>query len=476
MDVRVKKKVDIEHFDNFNKRDGEASCIEFYNYFPRRGLYNSLGIDNAKFPVALDENMDMEIDISSGNFDELKGVAYIKQYFPNSKSYEHRLLLYGNDKKVYLNQLFSYDFKLHYIFDITLDSPPVTLAYKKNDQDVVLLTSTNKMYIWKVNYSPYAITNVPIITSMCMNEGVLYCTIREPSFKIWYTEDLDAERLGTPNRKSGYITLADELGESRKILTFNEEVYVFRDYGISKITKSKNELLVSQIYLSNTKLFSNTVSICGNAILFVTADGLYTFNGVKVSKLSVNLNIELIDTDNSSCASSLGEKYYLAIRAKFDDEKIMCEEGEYKNNALLILDTIDYSYQIIRGVDIGGLLPIKTDICEKMLLTFNSVHTDKLGEICSSSTCFNTVLPKYWVSGDLCDCANTKLFTKLIIKCEQGIKFNLLHSGKSTSFTTYQSGNNEFSFRICSKDMRIEIESNNLSANVEKVTLEYYEY
>ena len=41
------------------------------------------------------------------------------------------------------------------------------------------------MKLWRTNYNPMTIENVPVITDMCINEGVLYCTLKEPAYKIY---------------------------------------------------------------------------------------------------------------------------------------------------------------------------------------------------------------------------------------------------------------------------------------------------
>ena len=86
------------------------------------------------------------------------------------------------------------------------------------------------------------------------------------------------------------------------------------------------------------------------------------------------------------------------------------------------------------------------------------------------------VLPKFWSCESVVDSTNTKLFTKLSVEAEIGVKFSLLHDGKTTSFTTYKTGVNDFMFKICCKDLKLEISSISESSVVKKVSLDYYEY
>ncbi len=474
--MKEKKRIEIDDFNNFNSLD-KIYTEKFYNFLPTNKLHSSQGIATAKFPKMYTDLTEEELGIDDLDINSVCGVSYFKMYFPDSQNTQHRILIYGDDNKVYINQLFSGSPMLLWLFNLQFNSPPVSLSYKTDDTDSVILTSSDKMVVWHTNYSPYEIEDVPIITSMCMNDEVLFCTIKNPAFKIWYATNLDAENVGQVSAESGYISLEDDLGYSRKILTFNEDIYVFRDYGISKINYIKNDITVSQIYLSNTQIYTDTVSICGNVIMFMTKDGIYSFNGVKVTKTDVDIRSLLPNTNEHTAASSLGQKYYLALRLNFNDNKsILCETVDYVNNALVIIDVTDYSYEIIRGVDIKSLLPVKTELFEKMLVTFNTMNTSKLGQIVDTSSCFDASLPKYWESSDLTNNFNTKLFTKLSIQASENVKFNFIYDDKSISFTTYKDGLNEFCFKILCKEIKLEISSNETQASVDKVVIDYYEY
>ena len=143
---------------------------------------------------------------------------------------------------------------------------------------------------------------------------------------------------------------------------------------------------------------------------------------------------------------------------------------------MIIYDLYENTFEILRGIDIKSLLPIKTEEFEKMLVIFNSQHTNVIGEIIEKSVAIQDNLPKCWVSEELLDGVNTKLFTKLSVVADEGIKFKLIYDNKETSFTTYKSGLNEFVFKISCNRIKLEISSNNETANVQKVYLDYYEY
>ena len=214
----------------------------------------------------------------------------------------------------------------------------------------------------------------------------------------------------------------------------------------------------------------------GNNVLFMTKDGLYSFNGINVKKTSVELLSEL-DIDNSGAiANSLGEKYYLALKINFNDNQDVLGESGCVNNVLMIIDTCDFTYELIRGVDIKSMLPVKTDVFEKMLFIFNTGPIDKIGQLESKSKLIDQNLPKFWSSENLVESINTKLLTKLKINADANIKISLIYDGKEAVFNTYKKGVNEFTFKLCCKDVKVEFSSNEEEANIYNFCLEYYEY
>ncbi len=476
---RKTKKIIINRFNNFDNKVNETEVKSFYNLYPKKRLENSSGVDKAVFPITSDGSGELfELDFSTLSGCNVKGVSYFKQFFPLSGNTWHRLLVYGEDQKLYIHQLLDGDNCLYWLYSLTFGSTPLALSFKKDDLDTIVLASNDKMVVWETDYIPYTIEDVPIITSMCYGDDkVLYCTIVEPAYKIWYAYDISYESIGNISATSNYLSLEDELGYARKILNFDENIYVFRDYGITKINHIGNKFTTYPVYSASTKIYANTISVCGNTILFMTREGLYAFNGIKVSKCDIELSKMLTNLGGNEVASSLGDKYYLALRLDFnDDNQILCETGDYKNNAILIVDISDFSYQIIRGVDVGCMYALKIDAFEKMLLTFNSGETTRIGEIVDYSNCFDNHLPKYWGSGLLTDGLNKKIFTKISLIAEKDVKINFIYDNNSLSFTTYQDGYNEFCFKVIGNSANIEISSESESSIVDEVNIDYYEY
>lgn len=470
--MKQKKRLEITRFNNITNSD-EIKLDKFYNFLPTDKLKNSLGINVAYFPNNHTGNTNYTLSLPEGTT-SFEGISLYRQHFTGIDDV-YRLLVYTDNKKIYLNQMMNNSNKLHWLYQMEFESVPKTLAYKKQDNDAIIITDGKTMKIWETNYSPYTVENTPIITDMCMNESVLYCCLKEPAFKVWYATDLNPEKVGDVGRYSGYVELTDNLGDAKRVFTFDENVYVIREFGISKIHRIQKSFTVTEVYSSNTRILEKTACVCGNLLLFMTKEGLYYFNGNSVEKYDMNFN-DMLENNNSMCAKSLGNKYYLACRLNYGDNKQMfCETSSYVNNSLVVVNVDDNVYEIVRGVDIKQLEPIKTDTFEKMIILFNGENSNIIGEIVENSMQFNEIMPNFWLSKQIFSSYETKRFTKLVVNADANIDFKLIYDDHSITFTTYNSGLNEFTFKIFGKELKIEISSKKANVEVKKAYLEYYD-
>ncbi|MBE7076968.1 MAG: hypothetical protein E7374_03675 [Clostridiales bacterium] len=469
--MRTKKSVKITRFDENFKTS--------YNFKVGRNLSVDFGIHTAEFPNDDDDPTEYPLNVEELGLSSIDMISVFKQYYAEQGTTLYRFLLYGSDKKMYVNEMFDQDFNLYDLYDLTFEDKPIVLTYKNGDTDAIIMSSKNDMKIWKSGYSPYTIPDVPIVTSMCMNDGVLFCTIQNPIYKIWYATDLNFENIGQINENSGYISLNDDLGHPRKVLSFDDSVYVFRDYGISKITFIKGQISVTPVYTSNTKLFSNTVTSCGNIILFMTKDGIFSFNGVKVSQVKTNLPYDFSTLNAGAVASSLGDKYYLALKIDFLDGRRIGSEfcDNYVNNAIIILDLSDLSYQLIRGYDIKEFCPFKTELKECMLTLFNTQRETEIGEITKlGDNHFDSRVPRTWETYDLVDRSTNKEFVQLVYTGTKGVYININYDGETKQVFVSHDGTSKFNFKIRARTVDVQLFSDRVDSEIEELSLDYYEY
>ena len=472
----------INNFSKLNQgkdSEGEVYTSTIYNMDNRKlKLAGNLGLKTLTMPKYSDLSLgEFELAYDNLGLSSFDKVMYFKQYFSTSGDTTHRLLIHGNDNKIYLNEMFCGVKSFSWAFDLSFTKPPEVLAYKKNGLDAIIMSGGGKSVVWATNQSPREIEGVPDITSMCIYNEVLYCTIVGENFKIWYTTNLDPESIGTESSSTKFIMLGDERGACRKVITFKENIYVFRDYGISKLNVyAKSEPTYSQIYLSDSIIYSNTVTVCGDMVLFMTRDGLYRFNGVNVTKISAFDNLISSKVNNNAVATVLQNKYYLALRVDFNDgRQILCEnENNYKNNALIVLDLEDYSFQIMRGVDIRNLLALKADVVEKVVAVFNSKDKNKIAEITNDGKYFGATLPKFYSSNYIMQNDLSKVTIRNVdVDASENTEVKIVTDLGSKTFTTYKNGINKFQTILPCCKFKIEISSSQNLPYINLIKLKY---
>ncbi len=485
MNVKVKndtKKIVLTDFSNVNLSSKNTSTAltgaKIYNFNNLDGiLQKGLGVKELTVHMANDVNSEtFELDYKSVGLQTVNKVMHFKQYFASSGNTTHRLLIHGSDNKLYIYQMYSGLNMLNWTYQLSFETIPVVLEYKKDGLDSILISANDKLIVWSTGRTPYELENVPTITSMCVFNDVLYCTIAGESDKIWYTKSLDPTLVGTESDVTKYLLLNDERGACRRAVTFKENVYIFRDYGISRLCDYKDTPSYNQIYLSDTKIYENTISVCGDYIVFMTRDGVYKFNGASVSKVGVLPEFMISAINEYAVSANLQDKYYLALKVNFNDNQIVgCEsDGNYKNNALIKLDLQNNSVQILRGVDIKDMLALKAGFEEKIIATFNSVNQDKIGEITNDGYCFGVVLPKYYGSNYIIqDDMEPVTLRNIVIDASADIELTIITESEEYKFNTYCDGINKFQTIINCKKFKIELKSNSAEPYINAVQIEY---
>ncbi len=441
-----------------------------YNFIMGKTLQSSYGIREFEIPYSTKDHI-----TTPGNVSHIMDLTCFKQYYETTGSDLYRILLYGDDNKLYTHQMFGSTYVFYYLYSLTFESAPIILPFRYDDVDAIIMADTEKVMVWKPNVTPYTLSDAPVISSMCINDEVLFCTVAFPSYKIWYNKSLNLENLGEESSDSGYISLDDDLGRAVKVVTYNEYVYVFRDYGITKISVYKDEMSMNEVYRTSTMIYGDSVSSCGNLIVFATADGIYYFNGSSVYKCDIDIDKLISSLDNCS-ATSLGENYYIALKMDFgDDNAVLYEQNDYTNNAILIVNMNDFSYQIIRGIDVLKLKPLITKTLEAVLVTFNQGEILKIGEMFEESSYFDTPMPKHWEKKDIFENSTNKLITKLSVIASANTTFCLTLDDKEFSFTTLKDGLNEFCLKQQCRIANLTIDSEQTECNVKRVEIEYYD-
>lgn len=282
---------------------------------------------------------------------------------------------------------------------------PNAINYRLNSKDTLIFSSkTDGMWKYVQDHTVQKVENAPHIKSMCLHYERLFAIVGGENTRLAFSANLDPTDWSVDLDGGGFIDFQDERGALNKVLSFNDYIYAFRDYGVSRISAygDQTEFSVSNLFVSSVKLYGDTVTVCGNKILLLARDGIHVFDGYSSKKLNLGIDTLFKDIENNNaCAVYYNNKYYLACRLNFNDgEQVGCESylDGYKNNALIELDLSTNDISITRGVDIASMLVLDGENYSKIAVCFNGEHSDKIGEITLDGKVFGNVLCKLWKS------------------------------------------------------------------------------
>lgn len=279
--------------------------------------------------------------------------------------------------------------------------PLSAVSYRYNSKDYLVMSSlADGVYLVDPAAENIKVDNAPKITSMCVHYERIFATVQDNQNALWFCKEFDPTKWEIDGSGAGFIEMVDERGYLTKVISFLDYVYIFREYGIARLTgyADETEFVVSQIFSSSSKIYENTVCICGDVVLMLTGNGLYAFDGLNTKKVNLGIDemLEGQTNENAVCCFYKG-KYFLACRLNYPDE-YMVEDGEYVNNSLLVYDTETGDLSITRGIDIKDMAAIQETRNNKIVMIFRGDNDLLLGELNNEGKFFDVELKKFWSS------------------------------------------------------------------------------
>lgn len=272
---------------------------------------------------------------------------------------------------------------------------PYTVNYRLYGEDVIIICSAkDKMAVWNGIDSAYIITDSPLITSLTLHyERMFVTTANEPN-SVWFSDDLDPTNWNPELDEGGFIELLDERGKLNKVISFNNYIYVFRDYGISRLTAfaSQGDFNAVNLFTSSGRIYADSVAMCGDVILFLAADGLYSFDGVSTRRILKNLD-GLLCSGGRPYACYHEGKYVVTFCADIGEEK-----DKECNNCVMVYNRHSGACDLMWGMDIHTLCPVSDGVGETMyMITYSGL----VGMLAKNGTHFPGISSKVWQSGNI---------------------------------------------------------------------------
>ena len=221
----------------------------------------------------------------------LPSATLLSVYFYKKNDYEtgivdDRVMIFCDDGFIYSCPITGGEFKL--IPTLHFYNRPIGLCYNYNSKDVIIFSSDEgyiRIYDGSTTVTRY---NMPTITSMCMHAERLFLTTGGVNGALWFSDDFDPTNWNVSLSEAGFIDMSDERGEMICAVDFANYVYVFRSYGIARVSAyaDQTQFSVTQLLTSCGKIVKNSIVKCGDCLTFVASDGIYRFDGYSASKIS----------------------------------------------------------------------------------------------------------------------------------------------------------------------------------------------
>lgn len=407
-------KLSLSTFKNGINTEIDENSLPFkfakisYNYkFNRGALETGIGFDDLYLPKSHDINPEMrKMVLDEGEYEEINKI-WLFPFYNTFGNYRDHMLVLSKDNMVVYSRLIAIDpgfANVGYMENLFFTSIPNAIYYNIDGEDIMLITSvTDGMYVFHPTQYREIITDAPKIISICRHYERVFAIEEGKRNKLIFSANLDPTNWNVGLDDAGYIEIIDDRGGLEKVVSFNDYVYIFKEYGITRLSAygDQTEFSLSNVFASSGKIYSDSVCVCGDRIMFLARDGIYSFNGYTATKLSLNIE-SLFEENNDNCCSAYHNgKYYLGCRLNFNDnETIGCESyvNGYINNALVEYDLKTGEINLFRGMDLKWLLSIEYETINKLAVLFNNEHKKRIGEMNQSGKIFGSPLKKVWTS------------------------------------------------------------------------------
>ncbi len=342
---------------------------EFYNFSNEKGvLQTGLGLKELTFySKVVQEEVGINPLSYEGNIVNLYTFSY---YDDVAGEYVSCLIAYTTANKLYS---LAYTTISRVFIDVTnngmiFTQKPLLQSYLMQDMTERLLVSTKDegLNVIDIYGDVEKAISAPQIRSMCVHYDRVFAITSSGENAVWFSDDLNPVNWNASLTEGGWIGINDDLGECNKIISFNGYVYIFRSYGITRLTAFAEQETFSlfSAYTSSMRIFASTACICGGLVYFLASDGFYCFDGVNVSKVNVGFEKLFLNLKQENAkAVYYKNSYYIILNTTLSEihsDSRIC-------NTLIRFDCIDGTYDILKGVQLIDIEALKARELEKLV-------------------------------------------------------------------------------------------------------------
>ncbi len=219
--------------------------------------------------------------------------CYLFKNYDIDENPVHKVLIYCSDKYLYVCPFGGGTFTK--LTATTFDSDPAGVPYNYNGKNVMIFSKSGGGICIFDGTKLTIVPDAPEITSMCIHFERLFVTTRGYRNTLWFSDDFNPTNWNVSLTEAGFIEMDDAGGDLIKAVSFGDYLYVFRSFGITRISAytDQRQFSATNLFISSGRIFADSVIVCGDCILFMATNGLYRFDGVSTQKISAGFEKRL---------------------------------------------------------------------------------------------------------------------------------------------------------------------------------------
>jgi len=276
---------------------------------------------------------------------------------------------------------------------------PDAVNYRLNSEDVILFSASGAEMAVYNGIAATNYPNAPKLSHMEVHSERLFAVVQKEPERLYFSEVLNPTGWEINLTGAGFIDFADGRGAIIKLVSFLDYLYVFREFGITRVTAfgDQTQFWASNLFTSGGRILGGTVALCGNAVIFAASDGIYAFDGFSANKILPELS-ERLNFINPACAYFDG-KYYISASFDYKDgEQILDEANGSVVSTIIEYDPRNGEFCLTRGFDTAHMCVYAAPDAYFLLFAHGKDTQGYAYYMTGEGKFLNAVLPKNWTS------------------------------------------------------------------------------
>lgn len=357
-----------------------------------------------------------------------------------------------------------------YMVENVLLGDRMALNYRYGGNDVLLLgASESGLFMYDGGKQLIKLPNMCYVSDVCVHAERVFMVKPEDEHTLWFTDEKNPNNWNSDMTGFGYITMQKEDGPILKTVSFLNNLYIFRQCGIWKLSGygDERDFALSKLFMATSRIYKDTIVCTGERIIFLTDDGIFSFDGYAMEKWSGEYD-EIIKPafKKKACAATADGSYYVAMECDFKDDRGDLDNAIKTGSNNTIFKLKDGHVDcVIRGVNIRRFASVNNFLIKGALF---STEQERF-VLMQMDTVYHDVpeITMYWKSSNI-DFGmpdKTKIIKSVGLKANCDVTCKINADGVVHTFTMpTEGGDRKTNLDIKGKNFIFSIESTALEA------------